>query len=300
VSPAADTEYLLEVRHLRKQYGPLKAVDDVSFAIRPGICFGLLGPNGAGKTTTIEIIEGITAPTSGEIRYQGRPRDGSFAERCGIQFQATALQDFLTVREVLTLFASFYREPLPVTELIRWCDLGEFSEREANKLSGGQKQRLLLALALINDPEIVFLDEPTTGLDPQSRRRFWELISAIKGRGKTIVLTTHYMDEAELLCDELVIMDHGRIIDQGSPRRLLDKHLPHKRVCIARPGNGFDSGRLSGEVVEGDGELEIITTSVEETLQQLMIQHVDLSSLRVRNPTLEDLFIKLTGHLLRD
>src|SRR5690554_2132445 len=239
--------YLLEVDHLRKHYGSLKAVDDVSFAIRPGICFGLLGPNGAGKTTTIEIIEGITAPTSGEIRYRGKPRDKSFAERCGIQFQATALQDFLTVREVLTLFASFYREPLPVTELIRWCDLGEFSEREANKLSGGQKQRLLLALALINDPEIVFLDEPTTGLDPQSRRNFWELITTIKRRGKTVVLTTHYMDEAEQLCDELIIMDHGRIIDQGSPRALLDKHLPLKRVCLDL-GRDIELGDLSGHV----------------------------------------------------
>ena len=300
MNQAATTDHLLEVRHLRKQYGPLKAVDDVSFVIPRGICFGLLGPNGAGKTTTIEIIEGITAPTSGEIRYRGKPRDASFTERCGIQFQATALQDFLTVREVLTLFASFYRDPLPIGELIRWCDLGEFSEREANKLSGGQKQRLLLALALINDPEIVFLDEPTTGLDPQSRRRFWELIRAIKARGKTIVLTTHYMDEAELLCDQLVIMDHGRIVDQGSPRQLLDKHLPHKRVCIARPGNGFDPNRLSGEVAERDGELEISTTSVEATLQQLIAQQVDLSTLRVRNPTLEDLFIKLTGHMLRD
>ena len=291
---------LLEVKNLRKTYGSLAAVDGVSFAIRPGICFGLLGPNGAGKTTTIEIIEGITPPTSGEILYQGKPRDKTFTERCGIQFQATALQDFLTVREVLTLFASFYRRPIAIDDLIAWCELGEFTEREANKLSGGQKQRLLLALALINDPDIVFLDEPTTGLDPQSRRRFWELITTIKKRGKTVVLTTHYMDEAELLCDELVIMDHGRIVDQGSPRQLLDKHLPHKRVRIATPGNGFDASLLAGEVQDVDDELEIVTTSVEATLQQLIAQQVDLSSLRVRNPTLEDLFIKLTGHQLRE
>ena len=291
---------LLEVENLRKTYGTLNAVDGVSFAIRPGICFGLLGPNGAGKTTTIEIIEGITPPTSGTIRYRGKPRDKTFTERCGIQFQATALQDFLTVREVLTLFASFYRQPLPVEDLVDWCELGEFVDREANRLSGGQKQRLLLALALINDPELVFLDEPTTGLDPQSRRRFWELITEIRKRGKTIVLTTHYMDEAELLCDELVIMDHGRIVDQGSPRQLLDKHLPHKRVRIARPGSGFDITRLGGEVQTLDDELEIVTTSVETTLQQLIAQQVDLSSLRVRNPTLEDLFIKLTGHQLRE
>lgn len=291
---------LLEVENLRKTYGTLTAVDGVSFAIQPGTCFGLLGPNGAGKTTTIEIIEGITPATSGAIRYQGKPRDRTFTERCGIQFQATALQDFLTVREVLTLFASFYRRPLAIEELIDWCELSEFVDREANKLSGGQKQRLLLALALINDPDIVFLDEPTTGLDPQSRRRFWELITDIKKRGKTVVLTTHYMDEAELLCDELVIMDHGRIVDQGSPRQLLDKHLPHKRVRLATPVGDIDTTRLGGESHRVDGELEIITTSVEATLQQLIAQQVDLSSLRVRNPTLEDLFIKLTGHELRE
>lgn len=291
---------LLEVQHLRKTYGNLNAVDGVSFAIPPGICFGLLGPNGAGKTTTIEVIEGITPPTSGTILYKGKPRDNTFAERCGIQFQATSLPDFLTVREVLILFASFYRRPLPVEDLVVWCELGEFVDREANKLSGGQKQRLLLALALINDPELVFLDEPTTGLDPQSRRRFWELIRDIRQRGKTIVLTTHYMDEAELLCDQLVIMDHGRIVDQGSPGQLLDKHLPHKRVRIARPDSGIDLIQLAGEVHTVDDELEIVTTSVETTLQQLLAQHVDLSTLRVRNPTLEDLFIKLTGHQLRE
>ncbi len=294
------TPPLLEVQHLRKTYGNLNAVDGVSFAIPPGICFGLLGPNGAGKTTTIEVIEGITPPTSGTILYKGKPRDNTFAERCGIQFQATSLPDFLTVREVLILFASFYRRPLPVEDLVVGCELGEFVDREANKLSGGQKQRLLLALALINDPELVFLDEPTTGLDPQSRRRFWELIRDIRQRGKTIVLTTHYMDEAELLCDQLVIMDHGRIVDQGSPRQLLDKHLPHKRVRIARPDSGIDLIQLAGEVHTVDDELEIVTTSVETTLQQLLAQHVDLSTLRVRNPTLEDLFIKLTGHQLRE
>ena len=173
-------------------------------------------------------------------------------------------------------------------------------DREANKLSGGQKQRLLLALALINDPEIVFLDEPTTGLDPQSRRRFWELVRAIRADGKTIVLTTHYMDEAELLCDELVIMDHGRIVDQGSPRGLLEKHLPHKRVCIETNGNPVGLDRLSGELIVGSDELEIVTTSVERSLQELLAMGADLSTLRVRNPTLEDLFIELTGHQLRD
>ena len=292
--------YLLQVNSLRKVYPKLTAVDGISFGIQPGICFGLLGPNGAGKTTTIEMMEGITDPSGGSILYKGAPLGKQFAQQTGIQFQATALPDFLTVREVLNLFHRFYKKALPVEQLIEQCALGEFAEREANKLSGGQKQRLLLALALINDPEIVFLDEPTTGLDPQSRRRFWELIKNIKARGKTVVLTTHYMDEAELLCDELVIMDHGRIIDQCSPRFLLDKHLPHKRVCLDTNGNAVNLAALSGELNVSEEQLEIITTSVEKSLMELIEQHVDLSTLRVRNPTLEDLFIKLTGHQLRD
>lgn len=293
-------QYLLEVRHLSKHFGQLRAVDDISFGIRPGTCFGLLGPNGAGKTTTIEMIEGITRPASGEILFRNQPRTRNFTRTAGIQFQATSLPDFLTVREVLTLFGSFYTHILPMDELIRRCDLGEFTERVANKLSGGQKQRLLLALALINDPEIVFLDEPTTGLDPQSRRNFWELISGIKAEGKTVILTTHYMDEAELLCDELLIIDHGQIVAQGTPRELLDQHLPFKRVIINRPDGDIANDSFSDDWhVDGD-HLEIRTDSVERTLQQLIARGTDLSSLRVRNPTLEDLFIKLTGHQLRD
>jgi len=293
--------YLLEVKDLRKTYRKsVTAVDGISFGIRPGVCFGLLGPNGAGKTTTIEMMEGITDPTSGDVLYKNKPLGKQFSQQTGIQFQSTSLPDFLTVREVLRLFHSFYKKALPVELLVDQCSLGEFIDREANKLSGGQKQRLLLALALINDPEIVFLDEPTTGLDPQSRRRFWELIQNIKTRGKTIVLTTHYMDEAELLCDELVIMDHGRIVDQGSPRFLLDKHLPHKRVCLDINGHAAALAGMSGELIAGEDHLEIITTSIEKTLAELMQREVDLSTLRVRNPTLEDLFITLTGHQLRD
>jgi ABC-2 type transport system ATP-binding protein len=293
-------DYLLQVSQLRKQYRDVTAVDNISFGIRPGICFGLLGPNGAGKTTTIEMIEGITQASGGEILFRGKARDKQFSQQTGIQFQSTALQDYLTVREVLALFASMYKTPLPAAQLIELCELGEFVDREANKLSGGQKQRLLLALALINDPVIVFLDEPTTGLDPQSRRKFWTLVNTIKAQGKTIVLTTHYMDEAELLCDELIIMDHGAIIDQGSPQALLDKYLPHKRVCIEQAQITFDRKLLSGELIDDNEQIEIVTTSVEQTLRELMEQQVDLSSLRVRNPTLEDLFIQLTGHQLRD
>jgi ABC-2 type transport system ATP-binding protein len=175
--------YLVEVINLYKRFGDFTAVNGISFGIRQGTCFGLLGPNGAGKTTTIEMIEGITPPTSGEIRYRGQLRGDNFAEQIGIQFQATALMDFISVREVLAMFANVYPKTVPASELITLCQLDDFLDREANKLSGGQKQRLLLALALINDPDIVFLDEPTTGLDPQARRNFWELAERLKAQG---------------------------------------------------------------------------------------------------------------------
>lgn len=293
-------DYILQVNQLHKRYKDVNAVNGISFGIPQGICFGLLGPNGAGKTTTIEIIEGVIRESSGEILYKGKLRDKTFAQQIGIQFQSTALPDFLTVREVIELFSSFYSQPQPLQKLVELCELADFIDREANKLSGGQKQRLLLALALINDPEIVFLDEPTTGLDPQSRRKFWDLMTMIKSRGKTIVLTTHYMEEAEFLCDELIIIDHGEIVVQGSPRQLLDTHLPHKRVCVDQQNVPFNSSNIVGEINLINNEIEITTSSVEQTLQALMAQRFDMSSLRVRNPTLEDLFIHLTGHQLRD
>ena len=211
---------ILEVRKLVKKYPGVIAVDGIHFAVNAGECFGLLGPNGAGKTTTVEIMEGITPPTGGEVLYRGEPVDARFRQEVGIQFQSTALQDFLTVRETLQLFRSFYARGLDVGELSRLCTLGEYLDRDARKLSGGQRQRLLLALALVNDPEVLFLDEPTTGLDPQARRNFWDLIRAIKARHKTVILTTHYMEEAFLLCDRIAIMDHGHIIAEGPPATL--------------------------------------------------------------------------------
>jgi ABC-2 type transport system ATP-binding protein len=291
---------LLEVIDLHKQFGSVKAVDGISFAIPAGICFGLLGPNGAGKTTTIEMMEGISKPTRGKILYKGQAKDKRFAQQTGIQFQNTALPDYINTLEVLRLFSSFYKTTIPIDRLIKQCELGDFINREANKLSGGQKQRLLLALALINDPELIFLDEPTTGLDPQSRRSFWHLINDIKARGKTVVLTTHYMDEAETLCDQLVIMDYGKLIAAGSPQALLDQHLPLKRVCLQKDCVRINPQLISSEIEEHKDELQILTDSIEHTVQELMSQSVDLSTLRVRSPTLEDLFIKLTGHKLRD
>ena len=223
---------IIEARQLVRHFGSVKAVNGVSFGIEQGCCFGLLGPNGAGKTTTVEMLEGIVAPDSGQVLYQGEPLSGEFRQRAGIMFQSTALQDYITVSEALDLFASFYNQTLPKEHLIEVCALAEFLNRDTRKLSGGQKQRLLLAIALINDPNVVFLDEPTTGLDPQARRNFWRLLQDIKRGGKTIVLTTHYMEEASTLCDELVFMDHGVVIAQGSPTELLKSKEETTRLII--------------------------------------------------------------------
>lgn len=290
---------ILRIEHLRKQYGSVVAVEDVSFSIAEGICFGLLGPNGAGKTTTIEMIEGIIEPSAGTILYRGAPRARNFLQEIGIQFQATALMDFMTVRETLQLFSQFYDQAEPLEELVRQCDLGDFLDRYANKLSGGQQQRLLLALAVLNRPQLVFLDEPTTGLDPQARRNFWQLIKSIKKRGATIILTTHYMDEAEQLCDELAIMDRGRIIASGSPQQLLREHFGYLYVCLDRADCEPVLHHFTDTEMHGD-RVFIRTQSAEKTLQALMAQGVSLHSLSVRNPTLEDLFLKLTGHHLRE
>lgn len=290
---------IIEVRDLTKHYRNVQAVNGISFAIAQGQCFGLLGPNGAGKTTTIEMIEGINPPTAGEILFLGQKRDSRFAQQAGIQFQQTALMDFLTVKETLALFGKFYQTTVALPQLIELCDLQEFATQQATRLSGGQRQRLLLALALINDPLIVFLDEPTTGLDPQSRRRFWELVKRIKAQGKTIVLTTHYMDEAQQLCDELIIMDHGRIVDQGTPQQLLAKHFQHISVAVCRDDFPEHATGIDGDIITTDEDVLIQTRSVERTIAQLIANQVPLTSLRVHNPTLEDVFIKLTGHGLR-
>jgi ABC-2 type transport system ATP-binding protein len=259
----------------------------------------LLGPNGAGKTTTIEMIEGITEPTSGEILYKGQARTKAFAQEAGIQFQQTALMDYLTVKETLALFASFYQHSLSLEAIVELCDLAPLLTQNSTALSGGQRQRLLLALALINNPDIVFLDEPTTGLDPQARRHFWALIERIKAQGKTIILTTHYMDEAQLLCDELLIIDKGKIIAQGSPEALLAEHFQHNRVSLDSSAFSLDRSQLSEEVIEANGKITLLTQSVENTIAFLIAHHIDITSISIGKPNLEDLFIKLTGHQLR-
>jgi ABC-2 type transport system ATP-binding protein len=293
------TEPILEVRNVVKQYPTVNAVDGVSLAVPDGICFGLLGPNGAGKTTIIEIMEGILQATSGEVLYRGEPAGARFREEAGILFQKTALQDFLTVRQTLTLFRGLYDRGLDVEEVIRLCALEKLASRDNRKLSGGQQQRLLLAVALVNDPSILFLDEPTTGLDPQARRNFWELIQSIKARKKTIILTTHYMDEAEILCDDIAIMDRGHIIARGGPRQLLQEHF--EEVLLELPRQDFpDNARhLVTKVIESADRVEIATQDLETTLRNLMDAHVSLQNLRIRPPNLEDLFLELTGKELR-
>jgi ABC-2 type transport system ATP-binding protein len=291
---------ILEVRNLTKSFRSLKAIDDISFSIPRGVCFGLLGPNGAGKTTTIEIIEDIKKPSSGEILYKGKPRDREFSKQTGIQFQSTSLMDYLKTREVLELFAKLYPQSQPIDHLIELCQLGEFLDTYATRLSGGQRQRLLLAVALVNDPEVLFLDEPTTGLDPQSRRNFWSLIREIKSRGKTVLLTTHYMEEAELLCDQLIIMDKGKIIADGSPEALLREHFNHSYVCIDRQDVDCEMSSITSPIEEREDCIAIATNAVEKTLSELVSLNINLRSLRVRNPSLDDLFLKLTGHRLRE
>ncbi|WP_273453527.1 ABC transporter ATP-binding protein [Nevskia ramosa] len=292
-------ETALEVRELVKHFKQVKAVNGLSFDVRTGTCFGLLGPNGAGKSTTIEMCEGLLTPTSGSIRYRGEPLGPRYRERVGIQFQSTALQDHLTVIENLRFFSALYPVRRSLDELIALCRLEDFLDRDSRKLSGGQRQRLLLAIALVNDPELLFLDEPTTGLDPQARRNFWDLVRDIKAAGRTIVLTTHYMEEAYLLCDEIVIVDAGQIIARGVPSQLLAEHFNDSVLEVP----AAEAPKLAGSTLAGTPKgdtLEIQTPDVNAAVAALLAAGVSLAQLRIRPRTLEDLFIELTGRGLRE
>ncbi|MCW9024203.1 MAG: ABC transporter ATP-binding protein [Gammaproteobacteria bacterium] len=289
---------LLEIRNLAKHYPSVKAVDGIDITLNKGICFGLLGPNGAGKTTTVEILEGITEATSGEIFYKGEPLIDQFRKEAGIMFQSTALQDFISVRETLQMFADFYHRNTDLDKLIQRCNLGEYLNQDNRKLSGGQRQRLLLAIALVNDPDIIFLDEPTTGLDPQARRNFWKLIDDIKAEGKTVILTTHYMDEAYNLCDEIAIMDHGKIIAQGTPKTLLETHF--NDVILQLPEDELVGMDLSGfNTYKRKSQIEITTADVNQVVAALIENNISLTNLQIRSRTLDDLFLDLTGNELR-
>jgi len=292
------SEILLQIKNLVKHYPSVKAVNDIDFNLHKGVCFGLLGPNGAGKTTTIEILEGINQATSGEILYKGKPLGNQFRNEAGIMFQSTALQDYISVRETLEMFAKLYPQHADLDDLISRCNLTEYLEQDNRELSGGQRQRLLLAIALVNNPDIIFLDEPTTGLDPQARRNFWELINDIKTEGKTIILTTHYMDEAYTLCDEIAIMDHGKIIAQGTPKTLLEETF--NDVILQLPDSEIRNlDLLSLTAHEKNGYIEITTCDVNGVISALIKNKISLSHLQIRPRTLDDLFLELTGKELR-
>ncbi len=289
----------LEARKLVKQYPGVLAVNEVSFEVRAGKCFGLLGPNGAGKTTTVEIIEGVTPATAGEVYYFGKLAGNKFREEVGIQFQNTALQDYLTVRETLQMFRSLYDRKADLEHIIRECSLEDLQDRDNRKLSGGQRQRLFLAVALVNKPRLVFLDEPTTGLDPQARRNFWDLVRRIQSDGTTVIMTTHYMDEAQILCDEIAIMDVGQIITQGNPAALLQGHYQSVIIELPLEDVSGDLDSIEHRVLETQGLIEISTDDVNSSLELLATHVSGLNRMKIRQPNLEDLFLDLTGHSLR-
>jgi ABC-2 type transport system ATP-binding protein len=306
--------HALTLRALRKTFGSVVAVDHLDLEVRTGECFGLLGPNGAGKTTTIEICEGLTRPDAGTVEILGRQWSAdahALRERLGIQLQETQLSDKLTVEETVRLFRSFYERGRSVDDVIAVVQLEEKRDARVNGLSGGQKQRLAIACALVGDPELLFLDEPTTGLDPQARRQLWELIEQFRATGRTIVLTTHYMDEAERLCDRVAIMDHGKIIALGTPRALIaamgadhviEFSVEHATDALAPA----DLLALAGvrETGGANGTYHLAVSELHRTVPALLSllagRGLALSELRTRTATLEDVFVSLTGRHLRD
>ncbi len=291
---------ILQVNHLRKTFDDVVAVRDVSFFVEQGLCFGLLGPNGAGKTTTMEVVEGILPASSGEILYRGEVRNNRFKEEIGIQFQHTSLLSFLTVKETLATFCALYQDPADLDKLIQQCNLEGLLKNRNNKLSGGQQQRLMLALALINQPNLIFLDEPSTGLDPQSRRNLWAIIEGIKEEGKTIILTTHSMEEAEYLCDIVAIMDRGRIIAMDSPNNLINTHCRTSSIILPGSAIPFAPEKIPFPWKQHNSKIEIQVDRINDTLSQLMSLDVDLTEMTVHSSNLEDVFLHLTGRQLRE
>jgi len=300
----------IHVAAIRKSYGRTVALDDVSFDVQPGEIFGLIGPNGAGKTTALECVEGMRVPEHGTISVLGlHPvRDArALQERIGVQLQEAHLQKRIKVREAVAFWAALYRKPANGDRLIEQLGLSDKRNAWFMTLSGGQKQRLFIALALINDPEVVFLDELTTGLDPQARRAIWDLVRGIRQRGKTVLLTTHLMEEAERLCDRVAIIDHGRIVDIGTPGELVRRHCPERTVILSTDDAAalshfgaipqVDSVTTSGGHVVMRGRGDDLVTHVIQCLAEHRIRVIDF---RTEVPTLEDVFLRLTGHTIRD
>jgi ABC-2 type transport system ATP-binding protein len=308
---AVATEPVIRVRGLVKRYGDVRAVDGIDFDVAAGEVFGLLGPNGAGKTTTVEILEGLRTPDGGEATVLGvdvaRAAD-SLKPRIGVSLQTAALYPKLTVVELIDLFRSFYSNARPTEELIAALELGERRNAQTRELSGGQRQRLAVALALVNDPELVFLDEPTTGLDPAARRSLWDRIRELKAAGRSVLLTTHYMEEAEVLCDRLAIMDHGKILEMGTVNELIARHFNERAVRFDRV-DGLGEAELAAlpavsSVKQDADESLLYTTDVAATIGALLelaeARDLEPQNLGVRRATLEDVFLDLTGRALRD
>ncbi len=312
------TDLAIRVKDLRKQYpgrdGPVHAVAGIDLEIRRGECFGLLGPNGAGKTTTVEIMEGLTRPTSGEVEILGlRWEDGAAAvrERIGVTLQETRFPDKETVRELLTVFRSFYRQGLTVDQAIEYVSLESKANALIEQLSGGQQQRLAVAVSLIGDPEILFLDEPTTGLDPQSRRQLWDVILGLRDRGRTVLLTTHYMDEAERLCDRVAVIDQGKIIALGSPAELIARLGGDHVIEFAIGGDGdpldLESLTSLDSVLSARADADGYSLTAGEPhraipalLDALEALDRPIARLTTRHVSLEDVFVALTGRHLRE
>ena len=307
----------LLLRGVRKVFADVVAVDSLDLEVARGECFGLLGPNGAGKTTTIEMCEGLTAPDAGDVHLLGldwRSSAEELRQRIGIQLQETQFPAKLTVEETLRLFRSFYRRGIPIEESIRTAQLEEKRRSRVGGLSGGQKQRLAMACALLGDPELLFLDEPTTGLDPQARRHLWDLVDQLKLAGRTIILTTHYMEEAERLCDRVAIMDHGRIIALGTPQQLIasvgGEHIVEFAVTGRTNADGQVDAALmtaipgihSHRVDAGLHQFSVseLHTAVPRIFASLAEQGLHLSEFRTHSASLEDVFVGLTGRNLRD
>lgn len=303
---------MIEAENLVKRYGNVTAVDGVSLKVHAGEILGLLGPNGAGKTTTMEMIEGLRTPDAGTCRICGldsQKQVRQVRERIGIALQVAKMPENTKVLEILTLYASFYENPMPIGDLLRQFQLEEKAHTYCDNLSGGQRQRLAIALALVGRPDVVFLDEPTTGLDPQARHSLWEVIQSLKHEGRAIVMSTHYMEEAERLCDRVAVMDHGRILAEGTPRELVRRHGPEAAIELDLDGAPVDLAELSRLAavtgVKFEDQLVLLhTANPPATLMALagyaQERNLPLSDLKTRSATLEDVFMALTGRRLRD
>jgi len=302
---------VIKVDHLRKSYKDIKAVNDISFRVYEGEIFGMLGPNGAGKTTTMEIVEGIRKADAGRVEVLGidvRKHPRQVKANIGVQLQTTSLYPRLSVHEVMALFASFYPRSASIDKLIKLVDLEDSKKKRCKNLSGGQQQRLSVALALVNNPKVLFLDEPTSGLDPQSRHNIWNLIEYVCSKGKSVFITTHYMEEAQRLCDRVAIIDYGKIIATDKPDKLVLQHFQEEAIEFEL-SQKLDNDVLSAvagviNVVQESGKVTVYSNAVPVTVSALLDlakqRGFELTNLYVRRATLEDVFLKLTGRRIRE